>query len=189
MLRISRRHDSENSVTAAIVTNNGEHHHDGHHHDGHHQGAGHEDAGHNGSYRPVQMYSAVTNPSPPDYAESQRDTTQVTHITIKWHSLIIKSPVFLRNRIESIEYMRHTFQHMLFVLRPTFPLEGFSKQKIQIDISHSIKVLNSSSGNWRRRACLRPSPPRSFQTFSIAVAIACGNCSLINYRYQFLPTF
>ena len=26
-------------------------------------------------------------------------------------------------------------------LRPTFPLEGFSKQKMEIDISHSIKVL------------------------------------------------
>ena len=71
MLRISRRHDSENSVTAAIVTS-----HDGHH-DGHPPGAGHEDTGHNGSYRPVQMYSAVTNPSPPDYAASQQ--TQVNH--------------------------------------------------------------------------------------------------------------
>ena len=32
-------------------------------------------------------------------------------------------------------------------LRPTFPLEGFSKQMMEIDISHSIKVLIFSSGN------------------------------------------
>ena len=58
-------------MTAAIVTSN-----DGHHHDGHPPGAGHEDTGHNGSYRPVQMYSAVTNASPSDPAASQQ--TQVT---------------------------------------------------------------------------------------------------------------
>ena len=41
-------------------------------------------------------------------------------------------------------------------------------------------------GNWRR-ACLWTRPRQSFKTFSLA-RIACGNCSLINYRYQFLPT-
>ena len=69
-MQIFRRHGSENSVTAAIVSSN-----DGHH-DGQPPGAGHEaDQGHNGSYRPVQMYSTVQSNSS-DPAASQQ--TQVT---------------------------------------------------------------------------------------------------------------
>ena len=63
-LQFFRRHDSENSVTAAIVTTN----------DGHEEAG----AGHNGSYsdyRPVQMYSTVTNAASSDPAASQQ--TQV----------------------------------------------------------------------------------------------------------------
>ena len=68
---IFRRHDSENSVTAAIVTTN-----DGHHDIPPPGYEGHEDqGGHNGSYRPVQMYSTVQSNSS-DPATSQQ--TQVT---------------------------------------------------------------------------------------------------------------
>ena len=70
-MQIFRRHGSENSVTAAIVSTN-----DGHH-DGLPPGAGHEaDQGHNGSYRPVQMYSTVQSNSSDPAASQQTQVTQ-----------------------------------------------------------------------------------------------------------------
>jgi len=71
----NRRHDSENSVTAAIVTTN----------DGHHDVLppgyeGHEDqGGHNGSYRPVQMYSTVQSNSS-DPAASQQTQVKISNL-------------------------------------------------------------------------------------------------------------
>lgn len=71
----NRRHDSENSVTAAIVTTN-----DGHHDIPPPGYEGHEDqGGHNGSYRPVQMYSTVQSNSS-DPATSQQTQVKISNL-------------------------------------------------------------------------------------------------------------